>query len=144
MDASTARQGHGSIPLRSRWIASLREYWTLADAAAAAPDAGEASRAAAAHELSMAWQDRDAAEVLLLGGSPADALRLGLSAAAHLDKALDALGDRAIALPAAERADASVVVAFVSEVGPPPGLDAHVTPAQRAALAAAIRAGIRL
>jgi hypothetical protein len=144
MGASTERRDHGSAALRWRWIASLREYWTLADASAAAAGAGEAPRAAAAHELSMAWQDRDAAEVLLLGGSPADALRVGLSAAAHLEKALSTAGDRGVQLTAPERQDVDAIHAFVVEAGNPPDLDSRVTPAQRTALAVAIRAGLRL
>jgi hypothetical protein len=145
MDASTGHQGHRSAPLAWRWVASLREYWTLAEASAAAAGAGEAARADAAHELSMAWQDRDAAEILLLGGSPADALRVGLSAAAHLEKALGTLGDRGARLSAMEGQDVDAMKALVVEAGSsPPDLDSRVTPAQCTALAAAIRAGLRL
>ena len=144
MAAATEPRAHGAAPLRWQWIAPLREYWTLAETLAAAATTSEAARATAAHELSMAWQDRDAAEILLLAGSSADALRVGLSAAAHLEKALAVAGDGAAQLSTSERRDTDAFHAFVVEAGNAPDLDSRVTPAQRTALAAAIRAGLRL
>jgi hypothetical protein len=71
-------------------------------------------------------------------------LRVGLSAAAHLEKALSTAGDRGVQLTAPERQDVDAIHAFVVEAGNPPDLDSRVTPAQRTALAVAIRAGLRL
>jgi len=136
-----------TLDLRSiprRWLASLREYWTLADATASLARQDAGARGAASRELRLGWQARDAAEVLMLDGSTAEAIGTGLRSAAHIETALEALPDLARDPRSGEHRDIGLVRAFVDVARGGPDLDSGVTPAQLNALATAIRAEQRL
>jgi hypothetical protein len=121
-----------------RLVAGVREYLGMQGLLGAAPT-DEARRAAASEAATEASQKRDAAEVLLSRGAPAEALRLGLESARRLKRAVELIDvTRSAALQrAVERAERGEAA-----IGTPPELDAAVTSAQTTALRRLVRAEI--
>ncbi len=125
-------------PSRFGWLSRLAarplEYVTLRRALAVADRLPDEQRGALCRQATEAWQKRDAAELLLLRGSRAEAIRLATESARLIDEALQPVVDSS---PVATRRISRAVEDMEwakAKLAPPPALDALVTRAQTRAL----------
>jgi hypothetical protein len=115
-----------------------REYMTMARSIGAVRD--DSARAAASEAMREARQKRNAAELVLLRGSPAEALRLGAESLELLRRALACLGQAGVSGAAGRRRAVERVERFGAALGTLPKLDAAVARNQTASLRGLLRA----
>jgi hypothetical protein len=124
----------------------VREYLTMGSALAAGDRILDGIRGAVREALATAWQKRDAAEALVARGLYAEAIRLGVESATHLQRAATHLRDAGLLADADLQrrvADVERLAKPLAESSPAP-LDAHVPQEQRVALEHLLRAELSL